>query len=107
WLDRLLRRAFKPEALAGGIYVKGEPAGARVLIDGALAGELPFADALEGVVEGAHTVRVEHPGYVAYERRVDVAFREVTTVDVVLRAERRVPSARERAGLDDEVGASR
>lgn len=86
WLDRLVRRAFKPEALAGGLYVVGEPTGAEVLVDGARAGTLPFPEALEGVVEGEHTVTVEHPGYVPLTRRVDVRFREVTRVDVVLRA---------------------
>lgn len=95
WLDRLLRRAFKPEALAGGIYVVGEPAGARVLVDGAVAGTLPFEDALEGVVEGEHTLDIEHPGYVSMKRRVDVRFREVTRVEVILRAERPTPGATE------------
>ncbi len=99
WLDRLVRRAFKPEALAGGLYVVGEPAGANVLVDGALAGTLPFAEALEGVVEGEHEITVEQPGYVSVTRRADVRFREVTRVEVVLRAER--PTAALPVASDD------
>lgn len=86
WLDRLVRRAFRPEALAGGLLVVGSPAGARVFVDDAFAGTLPFDDVLEGVIEGEHRVSVEHPGYAPFTRRVDVRFREVTQVDVVLRA---------------------
>lgn len=104
WLDRLIRRAFQPDALAGGLYVVGEPAGAQVLVDGALAGTLPFAEALEGVVEGEHSVTVEHPGYVPLTRRVDVRFREVTRVDVVLRAE--LPEAGPAAAVPDEPAAT-
>lgn len=86
WLDRLVRLAFQPEALAGGLLIVGAPEGARVFVDDAFAGTLPFEDVLEGVVEGEHRIKVEHPGYVPLTRRVDVRFREVTRVNVVLRA---------------------
>lgn len=84
WLDRLYRRAFAPEALAGGLFLTGRPEGARVLLDGAYAGELPLPAVVEGLVEGEHEIVVEHPGYQSLRRRFDIRFREVTSLEVTL-----------------------
>jgi len=86
WLDRLVRLALQPAALAGGLMVLGSPAGATVTVDGKDAGVVPFEEPLAGIVEGTHTIRIEHPGYAAWERRVDIRFREVARVDMTLRA---------------------
>lgn len=83
-LDRLLRRAFAPEALAGGVQVHGAPDGATVLVDGKIAGELPLDEPIFGVVEGEHEVTVRRDGYGRITRRVQVRFREVTDVEIVL-----------------------
>lgn len=84
-IDRLLRKAFAPKALAGGVLVVGSPAGAFVLIDGKVAGALPMEAPVLGIVEGEHEVTVRKKGYVPLTKPIVVRFREVTRVDVVLR----------------------
>ncbi|MFZ9888670.1 MAG: PEGA domain-containing protein [Myxococcota bacterium] len=84
WLDRLSRSAFAPQTLAGGLWLAGQPVGARVSLDGAFAGVLPLSAVVEGLVEGEHEIVVEHPGYRAFRRRFDVRFREVTSLEVTL-----------------------
>lgn len=86
WLDRLVRIAFRPAALAGGVMVRGNPRGARVYLDDKEAGTVPFDEPLPGIVEGTHRLRIEADGYAPYNKRIDVRFREVTEVDVTLRA---------------------
>jgi hypothetical protein len=101
WLDRAIRRAFKPEALAGGLLVRGEPRGAKVFVNEELAGSLPFEEPLAGLVEGEHSVRVEHEGYTTLSRRIEVRFREVRVLNVTLASAR---SARLSADDDEEAG---
>jgi hypothetical protein len=86
WLDRAVRLAFRPRALAGGLYVVGQPKGATVYVDDAVAGTVPFEEPLAGIPEGEHVVRVEAAGYADYRRTVTIRYREVKKLDVVLRA---------------------
>jgi hypothetical protein len=102
WIDRALRKAFAPDALAGGLVIRGDPEGARVLVDDAVAGTLPITEPIAGIVEGTHRLRVELEGYTTLERRFDVLYGEVTQLEVMLTPED--VGAREEAPPLDMVG---
>lgn len=54
----------------GGIFVTSTPSQARLIVDGQVYGSTPAS--IPGLTVGAHTVRVEAPGYRAWEGRVAV-----------------------------------
>lgn len=54
----------------GGIFVTSTPSQARIFIDGQAYGNTPAG--IPGLSPGAHTVRVEAPGYRPWEGRVAV-----------------------------------
>lgn len=54
----------------GGIFVTSTPSNARLFVDGQAYGNTPAG--IPGLTPGAHTVRVEAPGYRAWEGRVAV-----------------------------------
>lgn len=83
-LDRLLREAFAPATLAGALAIEGDCEGARILVDGQEAGACPLAGPVLGLVEGPHTVEVVQPGFQRFRRNVDIRYREVTALKVVL-----------------------
>ena len=84
-LDRLVRAAYAPATLAGGILVVGEDTeGARILVDAKEAGTGPLDGPVTGLVEGDHTVEVEKPGFQRFRKVVEVRHKQVTTVKVVL-----------------------
>jgi hypothetical protein len=57
-------------ALTGGIFVVSTPSQARLFVDGQAYGSTPAA--IPGLTQGAHTVRVEAPGFKPWEGRVAV-----------------------------------
>ncbi|MCP4502620.1 MAG: PEGA domain-containing protein [Deltaproteobacteria bacterium] len=94
-MDRMLREAVAPLTLTGALRVGGAPKGAKVLIDGRLAGTLPV-ERLEGLLEGTYTVDVEKEGYTSATRRVDVHYKELSTLEVTL-----IPTSRARKHQDE------
>ncbi len=64
----------------GTIVLKGVPAAARIVIDGDELGTFPLAKPIV-VSAGTHIVRIYKPGYVPYEKRVNVVAKGVTTVN--------------------------
>jgi hypothetical protein len=59
-----------PAAPTGGIFVVSTPSQARIFVDGQAYGNTPAG--IPGLSQGAHTVRVEAPGYRPWEGRVAV-----------------------------------
>ena len=57
-------------APTGGIFVVSTPSQARLFVDGQAYGSTPAA--IPGLTQGAHTVRVEAPGFKPWEGRVAV-----------------------------------
>lgn len=74
-VDRFL--AERPPATVGFVMVSTDPPGARVSIDGALAGSSPLR---RSVTVGEHTVRVSREGEAARDRTVEVVAGEETAV---------------------------
>jgi hypothetical protein len=83
-MDKVIRKAFVPRTLAGSIIVVGEPAGAEVLVDGKIAGELPLDGPLLGITEGFHTVTVRKDGYKELSKPARVRFRQTVELEIVL-----------------------
>ncbi len=63
-------RAGRPDAGVGAIFVVSTPSPARLFVDGQAYGSTPAA--VPGLTAGAHTVRVELPGYRTWEGQVAV-----------------------------------
>jgi hypothetical protein len=83
----LLRRALGPRAL---LQVESRPTGARVLVDGKLAGLTPFEQAWD---PGTHSVSVEREGYEPAHADAPLASGAVHHVRVELRAARATGAA--------------
>ena len=79
--DRELARREIAElsASVGTLEIRGAPPGARVSVDGAERGATPLAVPLR-LSAGTHTVRVEKPGWLPWETRVDLVGREAKVV---------------------------
>lgn len=82
--DRLIRKAYAPQTLAGALLITGQPEGAEILVDQRRAGTLPLDGPLLGISEGLHTVSARLNGYVTLEKPVRVRFRETTEVELIL-----------------------
>ncbi|MCX6690188.1 MAG: PEGA domain-containing protein [Methanoregula sp.] len=67
---------------SGSIAVTSSPAHARVILDGALAGETPST--LPEIAPGPHTVSLQMDGFLPYSRTVNVTAGNTTTVNAVL-----------------------
>jgi hypothetical protein len=76
-----IQRPPPPRGAQGMVFVRGEPAGALVTIDGVPVGALPMALPLE---VGPHTVRVTADGYSPYEQQIDMRSNMKLPVDVRL-----------------------
>ncbi|RMG19213.1 MAG: PEGA domain-containing protein, partial [Deltaproteobacteria bacterium] len=67
----------------GVLIVGGSPTGAKVVVNGTPAGELPYVDS--SALVGSYEVRVEADGYEPYTQRVVVAPGETAKVTVALK----------------------
>lgn len=76
-----IQRPPPPRGAQGMVFVRGEPAGALVVIDGVPVGSLPTAIPLE---VGQHTIRVTADGYSAFEQTIDMRQGMKMPVDVRL-----------------------
>lgn len=76
-----IRRPPPPRGAQGMVFVRGEPAGALVAIDGVPIGTLPTAIPLE---VGQHTIRVTADGYSAFEQNIEMRQGMKLPVDVRL-----------------------
>ena len=76
-----IRRPPPPKGRQGMIFVRGEPAGAIVYVDGVPVGNLPMALPLE---VGEHHVRVTADGYAAFEQPIQMRDGMKLPVDVRL-----------------------
>ena len=70
----------------GSLLVESRPAGARVLVDGAEVGVTPVT--VVTLTPGAHSVRIERPGYAPITTTARVEARTRARVAVTLTAER-------------------
>lgn len=61
------------------VHVEGAPAGARVVIDGAVAGALPYRGALSS---GDHVLELAAPGYAAQQRELQMPLDPTATLRV-------------------------
>jgi hypothetical protein len=77
-------RLLAPEQLHGSIVVLTDLVGADVQLDGKPAGKTPLAQPIAKQPIGTHTLRVEAPGYVPFEDKVEVRFQKSTRVVVRL-----------------------
>lgn len=71
-----------PVRPAGSLYVVSRPADARLFIDGQAYGTAPAV--VPGLPAGRHQIRVEYPGYRAWERSVEVLPGQRVRVDATL-----------------------
>ncbi|HTJ43153.1 MAG TPA: PEGA domain-containing protein [Kofleriaceae bacterium] len=77
-------RLLAPDQLHGSIVVLTDLVGADVALDGKPAGKTPLAQPIAKLPIGTHTLRVEAPGYVPFEDKVEVRFQKSTRVVVRL-----------------------
>jgi hypothetical protein len=66
------------------VTVASSPSGATVYLDGRRSGAVGVTPATLDVPPGSHTVTVEHPGYEAYEKSIEVKFGRAALVDAHL-----------------------
>jgi hypothetical protein len=77
-------RLLAPDQLHGSVVVLTDLVGADVSLDGKAVGKTPLPGPLAKLPIGTHTLRVEAPGYVAFEDKVEVRFQKSTRVVVRL-----------------------
>lgn len=72
------RESLVPQAPSvGAMVIRTVPRGARVLLDGRVVDERTPAG-ISSIPHGAHLIRIEKPGYRAYEKRLEVRGGQVT-----------------------------
>lgn len=110
-VERALRDARALQSLGPGpwLSVRGEPAGAEVLLDGRRAGRLPHR---APIGEGRHTLEVKREGYRPYVRAIEVPRHAARQIEIEVALEpraalgapavSRVPGERE-SGLASHV----
>jgi PEGA domain len=76
-------RLLAPDQLHGSVVVLTDLVGAEVTLDGKPAGKTPLAP-LTRLPLGSHALRVEAPGYVPFDDKVEVRFQKSTRVVVRL-----------------------
>jgi hypothetical protein len=84
-------RLLAPEQLYGGMVILCDVVGGTVLLDGKAVGKTPLAVPLSKLPLGPHQLRVEAPGYAAFEEPVDVRFQKNTRIVVRLVADNSKP----------------
>ena len=77
-------RLLAPERLLGSIRVVVDQPGARIHIDGEAIGKTPHRRAVTGLKVGEHLVKITHPEFLDFARKVRVRFQKTTTVKVNL-----------------------
>lgn len=79
-------RLLAPDQLLGALQLESDLAGADVVLDGSSLGRTPLPEGglLRKIPLGKHRLRVQAPGYAAWEDQVDVHFQKVTPVAVRL-----------------------
>jgi TolB-like protein len=77
-------RLLAPERLRGAIAILADIDGARVELDGAVAGQTPLSRPIRNLALGPHRLRVTADGYSPFEEEVEVRFQKTTRVLVRL-----------------------
>ncbi len=77
-------RLLRPEQLRGTLQVMVNIAGATVYLDGKRVGVSPLRSPLSGLKVKEHTLRITHPEFVDFIRKVKVRFQKTSLVRVVL-----------------------
>jgi PEGA domain len=77
-------RLLAPDQLHGSVVILTDSIGAQVTLDGKPAGKTPLPGPLAKLPLGTHALRVDAPGYVPFEDKVEVRFQKSTRVVVRL-----------------------
>lgn len=77
-------RLLRPEQLRGTLQVLVNIAGATVFLDGKRIGVSPLRTPLSGLEVKEHSLRITHPEFVDFIRKVKVRFQKTSLVRVVL-----------------------
>ncbi len=73
-----------PDRLLGNLQILVDHPGAKIYVDGNLVGTSPLRTAIQNLKVGPHVVRVTHPDYLEFVRRVHVRFEKTTYVKIHL-----------------------
>jgi hypothetical protein len=77
-------RLLAPEQLHGSVVILTDSVGAQVSLDGKPVGKTPLPAPLAKLALGSHALRVDAPGYVPFDDKVEVRFQKSTRVVVRL-----------------------
>lgn len=83
WVSTAVRSAVGGSGMPGGIHLVSDVMGAKVLIDGKLAGETPFAAPLT-LSPGPHTILITAAGFDPVARAVEIRPGETDRLDLAL-----------------------
>ncbi len=73
-----------PSRVRGSLQVMADHPGAQVFLDGKAVGKTPLRSALTGLKVGNHTLKVTHPDYLDFVRKVAIHFQKTSLVKIHL-----------------------
>jgi len=73
-----------PGRVLGSLQIMADHPGAHVFVDGRTVGKTPLRSALTGLKVGSHTLKVTHPAYLDFIRKVNVRFQKTTIIKIHL-----------------------
>ncbi|MDY0000290.1 MAG: PEGA domain-containing protein [Polyangia bacterium] len=85
-------RLLKPEQLRGSLQVLVNIPGATIFLDGQKVGVSPLRTALSNLEVREHSLRITHPEFVDFIRKVNVRFQKTSLVRVTLNRPKADPS---------------
>jgi len=92
-------RLLAPERLKGDLQVLVTIPGAAIFVDGKRVGESPLRSALSQLEVREHQIRITHPDYLDFVKKVAVRFQKTTLVQVTMQRPRLAPPVREVAAV--------
>jgi hypothetical protein len=88
-------RLLAPERLKGDLQVLVSIPGAAIFVDGRRVGESPLRSALSQLEVREHQLRITHPDYLDFVKKVAVRFQKTTLVQVTMQRPRLAPPVRD------------
>lgn len=77
-------RLLAPKLLLGSMQVIVDQTGARIFLDKTFIGKTPHRRVITGLKVGKHLLKISHPDFVDFSRKVKIRFQKTTTIRVNL-----------------------
>ena len=77
-------RLLAPERLLGSMQVVVDQPGARIFVDSNFIGKTPYRQVITGLKVGKHVLKITHPDFLDFSRKVSIRFQKTTSIKVNL-----------------------